>query len=137
MESTKKKRIKWIFVSLFLLITISTVGYWLMLGITFTDALYMTIITISTVGYKEVVDMTPMAKLFSIFVIFGGIGIVGYTFTSLEIIILESNFKSVRRNKAVKKRIENMKQHIIIAGGSESSDVIIKRFIRSKKISLS
>ncbi|MDO4753399.1 MAG: potassium channel protein [Bacillota bacterium] len=121
------------FFSLFLLITISTVGYWLMLGITFTDALYMTIITISTVGYKEVVDMTPMAKVFSIFVIFGGIGIVGYTFTSLEIIILESNFKSIWRNKAMKKKIEQMEKHIIIAGASESSDVMIKRFQHSKK----
>lgn len=133
MESSKKKRIKWIFISLFLLITISTIGYWTMLDIPFTDALYMTIITISTVGYKEVVDMTPMAKLFSIFVIFGGIGIVGYTFTSLEIIILESNFKSIRRNKVIKRKIEGMEKHIIIAGGSESTDVIIKRFIHSKK----
>lgn len=133
MESSKKKRIKWIFFSLFLLITVSTIGYWLMLGISFTDALYMTIITISTVGYKEVVDMTPMAKVFSIFVIFGGIGIVGYTFTSLEIIILESNFKSIRRNKVMKKRIENMQKHIIIAGGSESSEVMVKRFIHSGK----
>lgn len=131
MESSKKKRIKWIFFSLFLLITVSTIGYWLMLGISFTDALYMTIITISTVGYKEVVDMTPMAKVFSIFVIFGGIGIVGYTFTSLEIIILESNFKSIRRNKVMKKKIESMRRHIIIAGGSESSEVMIKRFIHS------
>lgn len=133
MESSKKKRIRGILICLFLLITISTLGYWIMLGISFTDALYMTIITISTVGYKEVVDMTPIAKVFSIFVIFGGIGIVGYTFTTLEIIILESNFKSIWRNKAMKKKIEQMKDHIIIAGGSESSEVMFKRFQHSHK----
>lgn len=120
-------------ISLFLLIGISTFGYWSLLNISFTDALYMTIITISTVGYKEVVDMTPLAKVFSIFVIFGGIGIVGYTFTTLEIIILESNFKSIWRNKVMKKQIEKMEKHIIIAGGSESTEVMFKRFRRSKK----
>lgn len=133
MDNSKKKRIKWILISLLILISISTVGYRFMLDISFTDALYMTIITISTVGYKEVVDMTPLAKVFSIFVIFAGIGLVGYTFTTLEIIILESNFKSIRRNKAMKKKIEEMKNHIIIAGGSESTEVMFKRFQHSKK----
>lgn len=133
METSKKNRIAGILISLFLLIGISTFGYWSLLNISFTDALYMTIITISTVGYKEVVDMTPLAKVFSIFVIFGGIGIVGYTFTTLEIIILESNFKSIWRNKVMKKQIEKMEKHIIIAGGSESTEVMFKRFRRSKK----
>lgn len=133
METSKKNRIIGILICLSLLISISTVGYWYLLGISFTDALYMTIITISTVGYKEVVDMTPLAKVFSIFVIFGGIGIVGYTFTTLEIIILESNFKSIWRNKVMKKRIEAMSDHIIIAGGSESSEVMFKRFQKSNK----
>lgn len=133
MEASKKNRVLGILICLFLLISISTFGYQALLGISFTDALYMTIITISTVGYKEVVDMTPLAKVFSIFVIFGGIGIVGYTFTTLEIIILESNFKSIWRNKAMKKKIEQMENHIIIAGGSETCESIFKRFRRSKK----
>lgn len=133
MEKSKKNRIVMILISLFLLIGISTLGYRSLLGISFTDALYMTVITISTVGYKEVVDMSSPAKIFSIFVIFGGIGIVGYTFTTLEIIILESNFKSLWRNRAMKKRIEQMKNHIIIAGGSESSEVMFQRFKNSKK----
>lgn len=133
MDSSKKHRITGILISLLLLVSISTLGYRMLLDISVTDALYMTIITISTVGYKEVVDMTPLAKIFSIFVIFGGIGIVGYTFTTLEIIILESNFKSIWRNKVMKNQIEQMKNHVIIAGGSESSEVIIKRFTKSKK----
>ena len=102
METSKKNRIIGILICLFLLITVSTVGYYFLLGISITDALYMTIITISTVGYKEVVDMTPVAKVFSIFVIFGGIGIVGYTFTTLEIIVLESNFKSMEKRMYIR-----------------------------------
>lgn len=133
MKKLKKNRIIGILISLFLLISISTLGYWFLLDTTFTDALYMTIITVSTVGYKEVTDMTPLAKIFSIFVIFGGIGMVGYTFTTLEIIILESNLKSIWRNKTMKKKIEKMTNHIIIAGGSESSEVMFKRFQHSKK----
>lgn len=133
MGISKKSRIVGILICLFTLISISTVGYQYLLDISFTDALYMTIITISTVGYKEVVDLTPFAKVFSIFVIFGGIGIVGYTFSTLELIILESNFKSVWRNKAMKKKIGQMENHIIIAGGSESSEVMFKRFYRSQK----
>lgn len=133
MKSSKKNRILGILICLFLLICISTFGYRALLDISFTDALYMTIITISTVGYGEVVDLTPAAKLFSIFIIFAGVGIVGYTFTSLEIIILESNFKNIWRNKAMKKNIEQMENHIIIAGGSESSEPMIKRFRHYKK----
>ncbi|MDO4794045.1 MAG: NAD-binding protein, partial [Filifactor alocis] len=112
---------------------IATFGYYKLLNISLTDALYMTIITISTVGYKEVVDMTPPAKIFSIFVIFSGIGIVGYTFTTLEVIILEGNFKTIWRHKVMNSKIEKMKNHIIIPGGSESSEIIAERFLRSNK----
>lgn len=133
MENKKKQRILAIFISFFALICIATFGYYMLLNISLIDALYMTIITISTVGYKEVVDMSGPAKIFSIFVIFSGIGIVGYTFTTLEVIILEGNFKTIWRHKVMKNRIEKMRNHIIIAGGSESSEVMAERFLKSNK----
>lgn len=131
MENPQKRRIVRLSIALVSLILIATVGYYLLLNISLTDAFYMTVITISTVGYKEVVDMTSSAKIFSIFVIFGGIGIVGYTFTTLEFIILEGNFKSLWRHRTMKTKIEQLSDHIIIAGGSESSEIIIKQFIKA------
>ncbi|MDO4799354.1 MAG: potassium channel family protein [Bacillota bacterium] len=134
MLTSKRKRITWILISLFLLVTTATIVYWSILDISFTDALYMTIITISTVGYKEVAEMTPLAKVFSIFVIFGGIGLVGYTFTTLEIMILESNFAGNRRTRLMRKRIEGMKDHVIIAGDARARRSSSNAFFAPKRI---
>ncbi len=79
------------------LVLIGIIGYSLLLDIGFIDAVYMTIITISTVGYKEVADMNSTAKIFSIFIIFGGIALVGYTLTNFVELLAGGEFHDAWR----------------------------------------
>jgi voltage-gated potassium channel len=65
--------------ALLLLITaIGVLGYMTISAMSFFDAFYMTAITLSTVGYREVVPLTPAAQLFTIGLIFTGLGVVLY-----------------------------------------------------------
>lgn len=76
---------------------VGTIGYRHLLQVSWVDALYMTVITISTVGYGEVAEMTDIAKLFSIIIIFLGLGTAGYAITSLVTLFLEGTFKEAWR----------------------------------------
>lgn len=113
------------------LIIASTIGYKCLLGVNIIDALYMTIITISTVGYSEVADMTTDAKLFSIFVIFSGLGIAGYTFTSIVSLFLEGEFKNAWRRKRMESKISRLNNHYILCGAGETGHSVIQQFLKS------
>ncbi len=50
---------------------------------TFLDAVYMAVITVSTVGLKEVHDLNPTGRIFTIVLIVFGVGAFMYLATSL------------------------------------------------------
>src|SRR5690554_417863 len=83
---------------------IGTFGYRLLLDVPFVDAFYMTVITISTVGYTEVAQMSPEAKLFSVFIIFISLGTVGYLFSSIVSSFMEGDIKEAFRRRFMEKR---------------------------------
>lgn len=129
----KNKR-KFILIIFFFIVIIfvGVVGYMNLLNVGFIDALYMTSITISTVGYGEVGEMTPQAKIFSIGVIFSGLAVVGYGFTSLVTIFFEGNIKDAWRKKRMESRIGELKDHYIVCGAGEVGHTVIHSFIESK-----
>ena len=117
---------------LFAVLTIGTIGYQVLLGVSFVDALYMTVITISTVGYTEVGEMTDAAKYFSMFIIFMGLGTVGYGVTSAVGLLLEGTFKESWRRMKMEKQIKALENHYILCGGGETGQSVIRQFIKSK-----
>ena len=76
----ERKKLRYIFLIFAFLLVVGIIGYMILLKINFVDALYMTVITISTVGFGEVAVMSPEAEIFSVILIFLGVGIVGYAF---------------------------------------------------------
>lgn len=128
-----RNKLIFIIVSITSLIVIGTIGYIVLLDISFIDALYMTIITISTVGYKEVTSMTDAAQVFSIIVILWGLATVGYTFTTLIVMIVDGKIRNMWRNRVVEKRISNLKKHYIICGSTGSASAAIRQLKKEKK----
>lgn len=63
---------------LFITLFIGTVGYMVLSGDTFIDALYMTVITISTVGFGLIHPLTAPEKIFTIFLIILSVSLYGY-----------------------------------------------------------
>jgi len=108
-----------------------TIGYMYLLNVPVIDALYMTVITISTVGYTEVGEMTPSAQLFSIVIIFLGLGTVGYGVTSAVGIFFEGTFREKWRKNKMNNKIEAMKNHYILCGAGETGQSVIQYFLKS------
>ncbi|MFA6801363.1 MAG: potassium channel protein [Acholeplasmataceae bacterium] len=123
-----KKLLLW-FSIIFILIFSATLGYMLILDLSFIDGLYMTIITISTVGYREVAEMTDAAKIFSIFVIIFSIGMIGYLLSELFKFFSEGSINESWRKNKMKKEISKLTKHIIVCGAGESGMHVIKQFL--------
>lgn len=127
-----QRKLKFILCAFLLLIVVGIVGYMLLLDVNWVDALYMTVITISTVGFGEVGAKSAASELFSVFMIFFGVGVVGYTFTTVVAMFVEGRVSDLWKGSKMDKKIAALKEHYIICGSGELAEVIIEKFIRER-----
>ena len=109
------RKILLLFSILLLLIAVDVTGYVIIENVHFFDALYMTLISITTVGYREVFDLTPQGKLFTIWVIVSGLGVFFYIAGTLAESAFEGNIRRILGRRKMKS-LSQLKDHVIIAG---------------------
>jgi voltage-gated potassium channel len=95
---------------------IGAAGYHTIEAWSWPDSFYMVFITMSTVGFQEVHDMTPMGRLWTVFIVIGGVGSLGYTAASVLELLLEGHIYGLRRRRRMDNQIANMRDHIIVCG---------------------
>lgn len=125
----EKRKLKFILYAFALLLIVGVVGYMFLLKVDFVDALYMTVITISTVGFGEIGTTSNWSEVFSIIMIFLGVGIVGYAFTTVVAMFVEGKVKDFWKGSKMEKKIASLNDHYIICGSGELAEVIINNFI--------
>lgn len=103
----EKKKLKMILYAFVFLLAFGAFGYMILLKVGFVDALYMTVITISTVGFGEVGTGSDASELFSIFMIFLGVGIVSYTFTTVVAMFVEGKVSDIWKGSKMDKKFLN------------------------------
>ncbi len=124
-------RILTILITIVVIIAIGTTGYMQLLNLGVLDALYMTVITISTVGFKEIVTLSPGAKIFTMLLIFTSLGLIGYTFTSIAAIFMDGRFTTAWRRRKMENKIEKINNHYILCGAGETGQSAINEFLSS------
>ncbi|MFC2012018.1 potassium channel family protein [Chloroflexota bacterium] len=98
------------------IIVLGAIGYIFIEGWSFFDSLYMTIITISTVGYSEIHPLSTGGRLFSIFLIVGGVGGALYTLTGIIQYMAEGNIVATWGRRRMRNKIQQLKNHFILCG---------------------
>jgi len=109
-----------------LIICGGTLGYTLIEGWNLFDSFYMLIITITTTGYGEVHPLSPAGRIFSIFLMFGGIGVFFYALNLIVPSLVEIRIERWKR------MLEKASDHFIIYGygdmGSELAQELAETF---------
>ncbi len=102
--------------ALITVMVVGTAGYSWVEGWPWLLSLYMTVITISSVGFKEVADLSDVGRIFTIALIFGGIGSVALVGSSAVEWMIEqhASYGGVRRK--MNKLAGALKGHIIVCG---------------------
>ncbi len=113
----------------------AAMGYRLLGGpsVSLLDAIYMAVITIATVGYGEVVDTSanPLLRVFNIFVILFGIGIMLYVFSASTAFIVEGELKDIFRRRKMLKQIRDMQDHFIVCGAGETGLAVVQELLKT------
>jgi voltage-gated potassium channel len=105
-----------------------TIGY-LLVGFSPMNALYQTITTISTVGFGEVEPMSSRERLFTIFLILGGVGTAAYILSGLVEGVVDGELHELLGRRRVERRISHWAGHVIICGygrvGRAIADLVV------------
>lgn len=114
-------------------LVIGMVGYHVIEGWSLFDSLYMTVITLATVGYGETHELSHSGRVFTIFLIMGGIGVMTYAFSSVTSMIVEGDLSAAFRRRRMEKDIATLAGHYIVCGASHSGGVICGELHRTKR----
>jgi len=115
------------------LLAIGSWGYMAIEGWDFFDALYMTVITIATVGYGEVHIVSPTGRMFTLVLIFLGVGFFLYVVGNFIQFLVEGRIRYVLGRRKLDRQINKLKNHYIICGygrmGRALARFLIQRYL--------
>ena len=95
---------------------VGSAGYMLIEHMPFLDALYMTVITITTVGYEEVKPLDTAGRLFTIAIIFVGVGTAYYVFAAITEVVVSGQFREFVGKNTMNRKIQHLEGHVILVG---------------------
>jgi voltage-gated potassium channel len=103
-------------IPLLLILCSGTIGYMLLEGTSFIDGLYLTVITITTVGYGDIVPVNPAGRLFTVVLVFTGVGYVMYLFGRITEAMVEGGLQKIVGRRKMHRKIARLKGHYIVCG---------------------
>ncbi|MBU1398166.1 MAG: potassium channel family protein, partial [Proteobacteria bacterium] len=93
-----------------------TTGYMMIEGWDLLDSMYMTIITLATVGYGEVHSVSRAGRIFTMLLIFFGVGFCLYVAGAMVQFMIEGRIRAILGRRRLDKQIGRLKNHHIVCG---------------------
>jgi len=112
------------------IIAIGSIGFRLVEGWNWADAIYMSIITVFTVGFTEVQPLTQSGELFTIFLILLGIGGITYTFSAVTNYFVAGELRGFLRGHRMRRYIDSLSSHFVVCGYGEMGRQVCKELHR-------
>lgn len=104
-------------VALLLIIGSGLLWYVVVEGWSLVDAAYMVVLTITTVGYQEVHPLSTQSRIFNLFFMVAGVGVVLYILTVVVRSFIEEQFlENFFRRRWMRGKLAGMSGHFIVCG---------------------
>jgi len=111
------------------LLLLGTFGYVAIEDWKWGDSFYMTVITLTAVGYEEVHPLSPSGRIFTSFLLAGGITGMGLWFAFLTSFIVELDLTHVLRRRRTEKAISKMENHVIVCGAGRTGSQVVEELL--------
>jgi voltage-gated potassium channel len=113
-------------------VAVAVIGYMLIGGLSFFDALYTAVIVLSTVGLASTTPLTHAGEVFTVLLIIAGVTLIAYGVGSFIEYVVSGHVTGLYRRRAVRKRIAQLEGHFIVCGYGRVGQAVIKEFALSR-----
>jgi voltage-gated potassium channel len=124
------QRFRTIAAALLSTVAVGTIGYHVIEGFGWLDALYMTVITLTTVGFGEVQPLSQAGRAFTVGLIAVGVGGVAVTFGAIGDYIVSGELRGDLERRRMQHRIDALRGHFIICGFGRVGNEVARQFSR-------
>lgn len=125
----ERGRLRYSILILVLVTATGVLGYQRIEGWSYFDSLYMTVITLATIGYGEVRPLSQTGRMFTILLIFLGVGAVAYAVRNATKVMLEGELREVLGRRKVERKIRALKNHYIVCGYGRMGKIVCKELL--------
>lgn len=126
------RRVAHVVLLLVAVLLFGSVGYVLMEGWSFLDALYMTVITVASVGFGEVHPLSIPGRVFTMVLIGVGLGTAAYAFSTVTAFLVEGDLGHLWEKRKMERRIEALRDHIVVCGSGETGRHIARELAQTR-----
>lgn len=94
-----------------------------------TSSFYMVVITLSTVGFMEVNELSEAGRLFTSFLIMGGVGGFVYIAGAFAQVLIDGRLQILWGKRRMMKEIGSLRNHFIICGHGRIGSIVAQEIL--------
>jgi voltage-gated potassium channel len=110
---------------------VGTLGYIWIDHFSLMDAIYQTGITFTTVGFGEIAPISPMGRIFTIFLIIAGFAVFSYAVGILVDVINKGRLFALLKENRMLYKIARLKNHVVVCYHNEYTQDLTKELRRA------
>jgi voltage-gated potassium channel len=110
-------------------VVFGSVGYVVVEGYSWVEALYMTVITVSTVGFGEVRELSDNGMVFTTILIMGSLGTFAYSISALTTYFVNGEYRNTFKEARLKQEVDKLSGHVIVCGSGRVGDMAIQELL--------
>jgi voltage-gated potassium channel len=93
------------------------------------SSFYMVVITLSTVGYMEVNELSTQGRIFTAFLIMGGVGGFVYIAGAFAQVLIDGRLQIMWGKHKMMKEISKLRNHFIICGHGRIGSIVVQEIM--------
>ena len=125
-------RFAWAAAYLLVVIAVGAVGYTLIEGWGWFDALYMSATTVTSVGFMEVRPLSPAGRTFTMALILLGITGLGIWWGLITSLIVELDLLGLLRSRRTMHALNQLADHFIVCGCGRMGRVVVSEMVAAR-----
>jgi voltage-gated potassium channel len=119
--------------TLAMIIVTAVAGYCWIGGWSLLDSIYMVVTTLAMVGYREIGEMTPALKVFTIGFIVFGLSTALYIIGGFVQMMAEGEINRALGLRRVTREIERLSGHVILCGFGRTGEILARELQQQKR----